>query len=199
MIIISKPIIIAICGKSASGKDSLASMLKTYLWASCGLNTKSIVSCTTRPARVNEWDGQDYYFINTAEFLEYAQKKEFLEYTDFKGWHYGTLKTEVSNDSINIGVFNPEGLLKLSKYKNDYTIIPIFINAGFLVRIKRSIKREGKWSAEYIRRAIVDRKDFIRINDYLNMFKFYLKLPRGLSTYEEAKKIRRYLEKINVI
>ena len=41
--------------------------------------------------------------------------------------------------------------------------------------------------------------NFIRINDYLNMFKFYLKLPRGLSTYEEAKKIRRYLEKINVI
>lgn len=196
---IDKPVIVAICGKSASGKDSLASMLKTYLWTSCGLNTKEIVSCTTRPTRANECDGQDYYFINPPTFLEYAQKKDFLEYTEFRGWHYGTLKTEIKNDFLNIGVFNPEGLLKLSKYQNNYTIIPVFISAGFLTRIKRSIKREGKWSAEYVRRAFVDHKDFIKINDYLNTFKFYLKLPRGLSTYEEAKKVRRYLEKINVI
>ena len=100
MIIISKPIIIAICGKSASGKDSLASMLKTYLWASCGLNTKNIISCTTRPARINEFEGQDYYFINTAQFLEYAQKKEFLEYTDFRGWHYGTDRKSVGRERV---------------------------------------------------------------------------------------------------
>jgi guanylate kinase len=35
------------------------------------------VSCTTRPPRDDEKEGQDYYFLSTSEFLARQQRGEF--------------------------------------------------------------------------------------------------------------------------
>ena len=53
------------------------------------------VSCTTRPPRTEEAEGQDYYFLSTGEFLARQQRGEFAESAEVHGNLYGTLRSEV--------------------------------------------------------------------------------------------------------
>jgi guanylate kinase len=53
------------------------------------------VSCTTRPPRPDETEGQDYYFLSTTEFLARQQRGEFAEWATVHGNLYGTLRSEV--------------------------------------------------------------------------------------------------------
>lgn len=54
------------------------------------------VSCTTRPPRPGEVDGQDYRFLSQEEFEGKIAAGAFLEYARVHGEHYyGTLKGEV--------------------------------------------------------------------------------------------------------
>ncbi len=54
------------------------------------------VSATTRRKRTHEIDGQDYYFLDTQEFLKRIEADEFVEWEEvYAGTFYGTLKKEV--------------------------------------------------------------------------------------------------------
>jgi guanylate kinase len=53
------------------------------------------VSCTTRPARQGESDGQDYYFISPEQFEAARTRGEFAESAEVHGNMYGTLRREV--------------------------------------------------------------------------------------------------------
>lgn len=82
--LIEKPIIIAICGKSAAGKDSLARFLTGY-FKSFGFFTNNMISVTTRPKRKNEQDGYDYFFISNSKFYMMRENKELIESSHFRG------------------------------------------------------------------------------------------------------------------
>ena len=62
-----RPVIIAICGKSATGKDTLAAWLLSMLKV-INVPTNIIVSDTTRPPRFKEENGVDYYFLTENKF-----------------------------------------------------------------------------------------------------------------------------------
>lgn len=81
--LIEKPIIVAICGKSATGKDTLAKFLTNY-FSSFGFYTNNIVSITTRPPRVNEKNGIDYYFVTDEQFNKLIETKKLIEFTHFR-------------------------------------------------------------------------------------------------------------------
>lgn len=53
------------------------------------------VSCTTRPPRAGEINGEDYRFLSAADFRERIEKGEFLEHAQVHGDHYGTLREPV--------------------------------------------------------------------------------------------------------
>jgi len=53
------------------------------------------VSHTTRPPRANEVDGQDYHFVQEAEFLERVANDEFAEWAEVHGNYYGTAIAEL--------------------------------------------------------------------------------------------------------
>jgi guanylate kinase len=53
------------------------------------------VSATTRPQRPGEDDGVHYYFLTRPEFERRIEGGEFLEWVDYVGNHYGTLRAEV--------------------------------------------------------------------------------------------------------
>ncbi len=53
------------------------------------------VSATTRAARPKERDGVDYHFITREEFERRVQAGEFLEWAEYGGERYGTLKAEI--------------------------------------------------------------------------------------------------------
>ncbi len=53
------------------------------------------ISCTTRPARPNEVDGKDYFFLTADEFDGRQAAGEFAEWAHVHGRRYGTLRGEV--------------------------------------------------------------------------------------------------------
>lgn len=161
-----KPVILAICGKSATGKTCLSRWLVGDL-AARGIKCQEIVSDTTRPPRSGEIDGKDYHFVTEKEFAD----KEHLEESTFRGWRYGTPEDAIK-DGINIGVFNTDGMKSLLSYRRKYVIIPVLLEDKLIVRLHRSYDREGKWHWEYIRRAMADRKDFKQFKKlYFPLFK----------------------------
>lgn len=159
-----KPILIAICGKSAAGKDTTARRLEFVLRMHKHAAALS-VSDTTRPPRKREQDGVDYNFISKHEFLEKRANKKYLEWTTYKGWFYGTDRNQLSNH-ITIGVFDPKGLRQLA-YEKDYTVVPVYLKKNLLRRLWHSYQREEKWQLEYIRRAWRDFKDFRCLDQYI--------------------------------
>jgi len=53
------------------------------------------VSCTTRDMRPGEKDGINYHFITKEEFEAKVDDGQFLEWAEFAGNKYGTLKGEI--------------------------------------------------------------------------------------------------------
>ena len=61
------------------------------------------VSCTSRPQRPGEIDGENYHFLTPEEFQRRIETGEFLEWIQQDGGrYYGTLKSEIS-DQLAVG------------------------------------------------------------------------------------------------
>lgn len=116
---------------------------------------------------MGERQNVDYEFVTDSMFIRRAQNKEFIEHTVFRGWHYGVPFSEILPNTINVGVFNPQGILSLARYKYDYTIVPVYLETSFSNRMWRSYEREKRWKFEYIRRAITDYFEFRDIKSKL--------------------------------
>ena len=167
---VDKPKLIAICGKSCSGKDTLAKALIRVLESEkMGEPITRVVSCTTRPPRPEEKEGIDYFFVTPEEFYELAESKHLLDYTQFRGWHYGHPKASIKA-GYNIAIFDPAGLQKLAKYQDKYDITVIYLSDKASVRLARAHKRENRWHLEYFRRLFTDWKDFKYIYKILSKF-----------------------------
>ena len=190
----NKPLIIAICGKSATGKDTLARALKRFL-TYYGFSANIIVSDTTRPHRVGEVDGVDYNFLTHQVFRNKIDNHEYLEYAIFNNWLYGTNKKSIQPDMINIGVFNLNGISSLANHIQDYRIVCIYLTCGWYKRLWRSICRENKISYEFLRRLYVDYINFKLIDFVLRRFsKCYFYSTNRQSTRMMVDKIIRRLE-----
>ena len=158
----------AICGKSASGKDTLAKSLEKQTLD--GKRIRKMVNITTRPPREGEVDGIDYHFVDADKFCDYKKKRKLLEWTNFRGWHYGSIKDEIVPQCVNIGIFNKSGIESLVKYRKQFNIILVYISCSLGKRLKRSYHREKKWRLEFFRRAMADFWDFRDMGYFLSMF-----------------------------
>lgn len=193
-----KGVILAICGKSATGKSTLASYLQQWMVA-YGKPAMSIISATTRPPRDNEKNGVDYFFMTKEQFEKKIGHHDFLEYAEFRGWYYGTPLSSLSHDRVNILVVNPQGLESLLYFQDEYDIIPVYLEESFEVRLERSYARENKMKFEYIRRAIVDFFAFIGIKKLIRKFPRHIIFSRGSSITIEINSIMHYLISLGVI
>ncbi len=88
---------------------------------------KLSVSCTTRKPREGETDGHNYFFITREEFIKHIEAGEFLEWAEFSGNMYGTLRTYVEkklSEGKNIILeIDTQGALKVKKVMPDATLI----------------------------------------------------------------------------
>ncbi len=84
-----KPIIIT--APSGAGKGTLISkLLKDYPHY-----FELSVSYTTRQPRKEDKNGVTYYFVGKEEFKKEIANNNFIEYTEYNGNYYGTLKQQV--------------------------------------------------------------------------------------------------------
>jgi len=147
--------LIAIMGKSASGKDTIVKEIINRV-----NDIHLIISCTTRPRRENEINNIHYHFLTNEEMKEKILNEELYEYTVFNDWIYGTLKKDLKEDISNIGVFNPEGIGYLLD-DQDLDVTVYYITASDKNRLLRQLCREDNPNIEeIIRRYGTDNKDF---------------------------------------
>lgn len=153
--------ILALFGQAGAGKNYVQEEIMKTDFGKKKLN--KILSYTTRPKREREINGIDYFFVEPYEFQDKIDKKEFLEVSSFRGWHYGTWKNSLNINKINIGIFNIEGIKNLLK-NNEVSIVPIYIFATDKVRLLRQLNREAiPLCSEICRRFETDRYDFLDI------------------------------------
>lgn len=151
---------IAIIGEAGSGKDTLMNKVIYEAGPAPASIFHTLTSCTTRSPRDYEKEGKDYYFLDNETFAAYVLENQFLEVSEFNNWFYGTLKSELSEDKINIAVLNPQGIENLLLH-NDIDLKVFYLDVKGKTRIIRQLQREEDPDIpEIYRRYIADDEDF---------------------------------------
>lgn len=83
--------VMVLSGASSVGKGKIIDLLMEDK----DLDLRKVISMTTRPKKENEEDGQKYYFVDYTYFAKAVKEKALYEYTEFNGYYYGTLKSEI--------------------------------------------------------------------------------------------------------
>lgn len=125
---------LVLVGPSASGKtESAKIMINRY-------PISRVVTCTTRPKRMNEIDGFDYHFLTEKEFFEKKADGFFIETTKYNSFYYGTPKNELGENKFII--LEPKGLESFLSL--DIDLVAIYLKTKEEVRIERMKQRKDK-------------------------------------------------------
>jgi guanylate kinase len=115
------------------------------------------VSCTTRPARTGEAEGQDYQFLTEPEFTARAKAGEFLEHAQVHGHHYGTLLRPIvdrlkSGRDVLIDI-DTQGAATIRNSKDKFvrdSLADIFIMPPDVEELRRRLTKRGTETSEQI-------------------------------------------------
>ena len=111
--------IFVLSGPSGSGKTTLRELVLKD-----GLLKKKFVksiSLSTRPKRLGERQGKDYFFISEKEFLRLKRAKKILEWTKYSGYYYGTKK-----DSFEANLFKGKNIILCLDFKGALRIKKLY-------------------------------------------------------------------------
>jgi guanylate kinase len=82
---------------SGAGKTTIINAIRNHY-----PQIRYSVSATTRPRTAKEKDGVDYFFLSEDEFGRKIKNNEFIEWNEFYGHKYGSLKVQVQQ-ALNRG------------------------------------------------------------------------------------------------
>lgn len=116
--------IIIVTGFSAVGVGAVVNQLLSFD------NYETIIQATSRSRRLEEQDGNLYYFLTKEDFEERLQDNRFFEYSFFQGNYYGTYRDHINSkikQDINV-VFemNMSDAFKIKKQYPETIIVTIF-------------------------------------------------------------------------
>jgi guanylate kinase len=172
--------LIAIFGKSGSGKDSIARKLcEKY-------NYHKVKRITTRPMREGESQGDPYYFVSDMELQNDLTENlgSYLEVGYFNNWMYATHEDALEKD-INIGTYDVDAVDILLQDKQ-VNVIPFFIYVDDKERMIRLLNRQENPDIDEIcRRYVADKESYRDIG-----FEYYFIENKDLDkAVEEIKNI----------
>ncbi|MCI5060146.1 MAG: guanylate kinase [Alphaproteobacteria bacterium] len=109
------------------------------------------VSATTRPRRAGEVQGQDYYFVDTAEFNRMVDDGEMLEHAKVFGHYYGTPRAPVEK-ALEAGkdvIFDIDwqGTQQLSEMARD-DLVTVFILPPSAKELENRLRNRSKDTLE---------------------------------------------------
>lgn len=157
---------IYLMGKSSSGKDTVYKRLLE--WKDGHL--KKMILYTTRPIRVGEEEGEEYYFTDDDGYRAIEAEGRVIEariyHTCHGLWRYftvddGSIDME-RNSYLVIGTI--ESYLKTAAYFGREKVLPILLELDDGIRLKRALEREMQQEnpkyQEMCRRFLADAEDF---------------------------------------
>ena len=160
-------LVIVISGPSGSGKSTVIDAL-----CKADETLQLSVSATTRNPRPGEADGVKYHFLSKAEFEKYIQQDRFLEWAEYGGNLYGTLKSEITaareagKDAIlEIEV---EGSLKIrdQDLAPERSILIFIVPPSFAILEKRLRRRKTESERELKQRLDIAKTEVRMIRHY---------------------------------
>ena len=88
----SRPLLVVLSGPSGVGKDAVLTIMKKT-----ERPLHYVVTATSRPKRAREKDGVDYHFLSQQEFRRRISERQFLEWAEVYGNHYGVPKEDITS------------------------------------------------------------------------------------------------------
>lgn len=160
-----------VSGPSGCGKDTVLQRLMER-----HEDVRVSVSATTRAPREGEVDGQDYVFLTKETFLGMVEKGEILEYAEYNGCYYGSIRKNVDalraqgkNVVLKIEV---QGAAQI-RARGEF-VTSVFILPPSMQELERRLRKRGTDEEEaiYNRLAIASREvrgaidyDYLVVND----------------------------------
>lgn len=150
---------ILVVGPTGSGKNTLIQAAREAI-----PDLAFAVSATTRPMRAGEVDGISYHFLSTEEFMRRVDAGMFLEWAEYGGNLYGTLRSEIEPrigaGQLILSDIELQGVRQVLKNLPQEERMTIFIDAGPWEELVARILARGPMSEEDIakRRAHYDQE-----------------------------------------
>jgi len=146
--------LIVFSAPSGSGKTTIV----RHLLEKEDLNLEFSISAATRPARGEEVNGKDYYFMSLDEFKKHIKNEDFVEWEEvYRDNFYGTLKSEVEriwakgkNVIFDIDV---AGGLRI-KHKFPEETLAVFVKPPSIDELKIRLKKRSTESDDKINMRI---------------------------------------------
>ena len=154
--------IIMFIGPSSSGKDFFyEKTLKKY-------DFNEIILLTTRPKRVNEVEGKEYYFIDNETMDQLDKNGNLIERRDYETvngiWSYATRGDNINLDENYLVINTWEAYKSYIDYFGKDVVYPFYFELDPNIRFERAYEREKKQEKknylEMCRRFIADNEDF---------------------------------------
>lgn len=143
--------LIIISAPSGSGKSTLARGLFRDIE-----DVVFSVSHTTRKPRVNEKEGEDYFFISEPEFRKMIEEEAFLEYAHVYGNYYGTSCRFVESRLLSgrdvLLDIDVQGALKVKELKSE--ALMVFVLPPSYRELGKRLKNRGLDDPEVIERRL---------------------------------------------
>lgn len=115
------------------------------------------VSATTRPARSNEVNGREYYFLSKEEFEKKIQGGDLVEWEEIYGNYYGTLKAEIERTiaagRVMLFDIDVKGALSIKRQFPDQAVL-IFIQPPSVEVLRERLERRRTESADVLARRM---------------------------------------------
>ena len=155
-----KGLLIVLSGASGTGKGTICKELLRR-----EPNIAYSISATTRPPRMGEQDGREYYFCTRDTFETMIADGAFLEYADVYGNYYGTPlrpieERRAAGEDILLEI-DTQGALRVMERCTDGTFI--FLLPPSLIELRRRITGRGTETEEALAVRLAAARDEIRL------------------------------------
>lgn len=160
---------------------------------------QNLITCTTRPARSGEIDGQHYYFLSNEKFKQDLADNKFIETAEVHGYFYGIrrqyVEQELANNKTLILNIDVQGAATLRPlFPNNH--IDFFIDTASIETLHERLKNRSEDSPDVIKLRLAEaeseriRKDefqHVLINDDLDTC--YKELENYITAYRKEQHV----------
>lgn len=191
------PLLIVLSAPSGAGKTTLGQAL-----LASRPSVSRAITCTTRAPRPGERDGQDYHFLQPAEFERRVDAGEFLEHALVHGHRYGTLKHEVlgrlaagEDVLLNIDVQGAANVRRQAATDPVLraALVTVFLTPDSMAELERRLRHRATDSEAVIQQRLAAARtelDHWKRFDYLLLSRTPEEDVRCLQGIVEAEKMR---------